>query len=268
MPNRTEEVVVHVGPVGTVREAAQAAAEAYAPDELEKHAQAIMDGWAAKMKKLTDEYTRRATALARGEGLEEAEPWTPTFPWPYPWWNILIAGPFQPAPLPGGPFLPHKIFQPNEPAFVVGAIWMNPASINWWPPGPSAAAVMGAFDLTIRFETFNLTTVADGPDPGPIQMNPIGLWPFGPPWFRQFWQSIGNGFFPAPPQGQPHLYEMNVTADVSGPVPQAFAGYSTWVYDPDLEPGVWPPFIPGVTRPPVWPHWQYDIPARFLVYTA
>jgi hypothetical protein len=145
----------------------------------------------------------------------------------------------------------------------MGAIWMNPAPINWFPPGPSAAAVMGAFNLTIRFETINLTNVTDGPDPAPVVMAPLGAWPIGPPWLKLFFVPIGGGVFPAPPQGQPHLYEMNVTADVSGPVPQDFAGYATWVFDPDLEPAIWPPFI----QPPVFPRWQYDIPMRFLVYT-
>jgi hypothetical protein len=146
---------------------------------------------------------------------------------------------------------------------MLGAVWLNPAYINWWPPGPSAASVMGAFDLTIRFEVINLTTVEDGPDPLPIHMEPIGAWPFGLPWFKVFWTSIGNGHFPAPPDGQPNQYEMNVTADVSGPVPQAFAGYSTWVFDPDIEPAIWPPPI----MPPMFPYWRYDQPARFLVYT-
>jgi hypothetical protein len=253
---------------GMVREAAMEAAEAYAPDDLEQHAQAIMDAWTGRMKDLTDKYTRGAIARSSGKGVAEAEaePWTPT-PIPYPWWNIVVAGPYQPAPLPGGPFLPHKIFQPAEPAFVVGAVWMNPAPINWFPPGPAAATVMGAFNLTIRFETMNLSTVANGPDPAPVVMAPLGAWP-GPSWFKPFFVPIGGGFFPAPPDGQPHLYEMNVTADVAGPVPQPFAGYSTWVFDPDLEPPIFPPFIPGVTQPPVFPAWQYDIPMRFLVYTA
>jgi hypothetical protein len=255
-----EEKVFQASPAGTVREAAESAAQEYAADETEKHAQAIMDAWAARMKALNNELGK-ALAKARDEGVAEAEaePWTPAWPWPYPWWNILIAGPFQFVPFDA--FLPHKIFQPDEAAFVVGAVWMNPFGIGWNPFNPSAATLMGAFDLTIRFETINLTTVADGPDPAPIEMNPIGGW-FGPPWFKLFWKSIGSGFFPSPPQGQPHLYEMNVAADVSGPVPEPFAGYSTWVFDPDLEPAMWPPYI----RPGTAPHWQYDIPARFLVY--
>jgi hypothetical protein len=251
----------------TVREAAEEAATKFAPDAINEHAKALMDSWAGVLKRATDQYTKTAIAETRkyrtgGVAKLDAEPATPTFPIPYPWWNILVAGPYQPAPLPGGPYLPHKIFQPTEPAFVLGAIWMNPAPINWFPPGPSAADLMGAFDLTIRFEAINLTTVADGPDPVPIVLSPLGA-AFGLPWLKLFFVSIGSGHFPAPPNGQPHLYEMNVTADVSGPVPQSFAGYSTWVFDPDTEPAVWPPFI----RPPVFPHWQYDIPMRFLVYT-
>jgi hypothetical protein len=266
MANKEEQTYRRT-PASTVRQAAHAAAEVYAPNELEKHAQAIMEAWTAKMKKLTDEYTRQATALARGEGLELAGPITLTAPLPYPWWNILLAGPYQPAPLPGGPYLAHKIFQPNEPALMVGAIWLNPAPINWWPPGPSAADVMGAFDLTINFEAMNLSLVNAGAAVPAITMSPIGN-QFGPSWFKPFWMSIGSGHFPAPPQGRPHLYELNVTADVSGPVPQAFAGFCTWVFDPDMEPAIWPPFIPDVSRPMAFAHWQFERPARFMVYTA
>ena len=266
-----EEKTFQASPAGTARAAAMAAADMYGSEQLDEHATAILDAWTAKMKGLNDELTQeaaekaqKAEAKAKGQAVAEAEfePWTPVWPWPYPWWNVIVAGPYQPAPSPGGPFLPHKIIQPQEPALLLGAVWLNPAPINWWPPGPSAATVMGAFQLTIRFETINLTTVTDGPDPNPIVMNPIGGWPFGPPWFKVFWVSIGGNFFPTPADGRPNLYELNTTADAHGPVPSPFAGFSTWVYDPDLEPAIWPPFI----RPAVPPHWQYDNPMRFLVY--
>jgi hypothetical protein len=260
-----QEVVVGAT-AGSVSDAAIAAADSYSSDQIEEHAKALMEAWAARMKKHTDKYVKDATELARkvregGVQLAAAGPVITTAPL-YPWWEILIAGPFQPAPAPGGPYLPHKIFEADEPAFMLGAVWMNPAPINWFPPGPSAAGIMGAFDVTIRCETINLTNVGDGPDPAPVVMSPIGTWPLGPAWFKTFFVQIGNGFFPTPPSGQPHLYEMNVTADVTGPVPQPFAGYSTWVLDPDTEPPVFPPpILPGVG-----PQWQHDIPARFLVY--
>lgn len=239
--------------------------------EVDAAAQQVIDTWTKRMQTQTEAYVKREIDYARrkaekttgnGSGVEEqeAEPVVGT----YPWWNILIAGPFQPTGA-GGPFLPHKIFQPTQPAFLVGALWLNPAPINWFPPaGPSAATVMGAFEMTINFHTINLSTVAAGPAIPPVVMSPLGAAP-GLPWFKPFVVSLGPGLFPVPPNGDPALYELNVTADVSGPVPQPFAGYSTWVLDPDMEPAIWPP---SFVRPPVFPHWQYDIPVRFLVYQA
>jgi hypothetical protein len=259
-----KEITIQPAPPSTVSGAAAAAAEIYATGEVEHHARFIAEAWAAKIKKQTNLYVQKATALAQGEKLEEAEPWTPTAP-PYPWWNLLLAGPFQPtAPAPGGPYLAQKIFRANEPAFMLGAVWMNPAPINWTPPGPSAATMMGPLNLTIRLETINLSTVTNGPDPAPVVMAPIAVAP-GLPFLKMFIVPIGGGFFAAPPQGQPHLYEMNCTGDISGPVAGLpFAGFSTWVLDPDLEPPIFPPLLmPGVP-----PTWQHDIPARFLVYTA
>lgn len=255
-------------PPSTLMAAANAAAEIYATDEFEKHAQFLADAWTAKVKKQTGLYVQSAQtiaqAIARGEKLESAGPVTLTTP-AYPWWNILLAGPFQPtAPTAGGPYLPHKIFRATEPAFMLGGVWMNPAPINWAPAGPSAADMMGALNLQINFETINLSTVTNVPGPGPVTMAPIGL-AGGPPFFKPFVVSIGSGFFPAPPDGKPNLYELICTADVTGPVPGLpFAGYSTWVLDPDFEPPIFPPaLMPGVP-----PTWQYDIPARFMIYTA
>jgi len=240
--------------------------EGYQLDEEQNTAvKTVMDAWTAKMETLTNTYVKEATAVAKGKAVVETEagPVAATAPL-YPWWNLLMAGPFQPFVGVG----PQKNFTPGQFAFVLGALWINPAPINWFPPGPSAAAIMAGWNMRINFNTINLTTVAAGPAIPPVNMNPIGP-RFGPPWFKPFIRLLGPGVFPVPPQGSPTLYEMNVTADISGPVPlPLFAGYSTWVFDPDAEPATWPPWIPGVSRPAVPPQWQYDIPMRFLVYTA
>ena len=263
---------VPITPIGTIREAAQAAAEAYAPDEVEQHARTIMAAWAAKMKRRTRLYVKQARELVRSEKLELAGPITQTTP-PYPWWNLLIAGPYQPDPAGGGPYMPHKIFEPSEQAFLIGGLWLNPEPINWSPAGPSAAELMAGYDLTIRFETINLTTVQKGPSPGSVNMNPIFGWPDGDPDFKTFRVDLGPNIFPLPPQGQPYLYELNVTADVTGPAPQSMAGFATWVFDPDEEPSVWPPPTLPSDFPPAewllwwWPqHWQFERPIRLLVY--
>ncbi len=250
-----EEVVISAPPLSAVSEAATEAAEVFAPEELEQHAQVLLDAWEAKLKMQSKDYTKRAMAMARGEGLEMAEPITG--PIPYPWWNLLAAGPYQITGGPGGPFLPNKIIQATEVSFLLCILWRNPACINWMCPGPSAATVMSAYDITIHLETVNLTNVTNGPDFGPFTFSPIGAG-----YLNSFFVPLT---FPAPPQGKPDLYEINMTADVSGPVPGLpFAGYSTWVFDPDLEPPVFPPFL----RPGVPAHWDHDKPCRFMVYTA
>jgi hypothetical protein len=228
-------------------------------EEQKKAVDTVLDAWEARMKKLTDDYIAEAEEVVRAE----AGPVVRTRR-PYPWWNILLAGPFQPA-IAGGP---QKNFMANQFAWVAGALWLNPAFINWGPPGPNAATVMAGWNMRINFHTINLTTVAAGPTLRPVRMHPIFRWP-GPPWFKRFYRRLGPGIFPVPQQGVPDLYELNVTADISGPAPQPFfAGYATWVFDPDVEPAVWPPRMPGANRPTVFPHWQYEIPMRFLVYTA
>ncbi|MDJ0693010.1 hypothetical protein [Mastigocoleus sp. MO_188.B34] len=209
-----------------------------------------------KLTKQTDEYTKRAMAMARGEGLEIAEPISIGGPVPYPWFNVILAGPFQPL-LPGGPFLPQKVIRAGEPAFMIGIVWRNPVGVNWDPTAPQANVLMAAYNLRVWLETCNVTTCGNGPDFGPINFAPLGGG-----FLNGFIQPIN---FPVPQQGRPNLYEMNLTADVSGPVGGLpFAGYATWVFNPDLEPAIFPPFI----RPGVPPHWDYDKPARFLVYTA
>jgi hypothetical protein len=274
--------------IGTVADAAAKAAAAFTRDEVEKHVEALEQAWEAKLVAQTQQYTRRAEELARmrgTDGTEEpeiAEPISlpPGLP-PYPWWNVLLAGPFQPgiAPdpsLPPGPYLPHKIIAVNEPSFMIAAIWRNPAGIDWNGTNPSAANVMSAFNLSISFETCNLTSCTNGPDFGPFEFAPLG--PGVVTWVRLIFPA---GTFPVPAQGRPNLYEMNMTADVSGPVAGLpFAGFATWVYDPDLEPPIWPPRLPFPhPLPPPWPpippqvflwwsppHWQFERPARFMVY--
>jgi len=246
--------------VGRVAAAAVEAADLYASDEVEKHARYIADAWEVVLKEQTKVYTRQLRQLSNGLGTEAAEPIT-LHPLPYQWWNLLLAGPFQSiAAL--GPFLPHKIIRHDEPAFMIAALWRNPAPI---PPGfgnPSAAQIMAPYDFRIHLETCNLTACVNGPDFGPID----GV--FGGGFINTFTVPIN---FAQPQQGRPTLYEMNMVVDILGPgvgLPP-FAGFATWVLDPDLEPPFFFPFIPGVGPvfiPGVGPRLQHDTPARFAVY--
>jgi hypothetical protein len=264
-----EEVIAKAKPtegmpsMGTVRAAANAAAEVYAQDEMEKHAQVILDAWVAKLKEQTRVYTRATMAqVARASepvaaGGEEAElaGITSTAPFlpPYAWFDLFCAGPFQFAP--GAAFLPHKVIRAGEPSFMLGVLWRNPAPINFIVGNPSAADMMAALNFSVWFETVNLTSVTDGPDFGPFVFSPIGGG-----FINAFFAPLT---FAAPPSGKPNLYEVNMTVDVTGPgiVPATlpFSGFATWQFDPDFQP---PTLVPGTI-----PSFKQDIPARFLVHS-
>jgi hypothetical protein len=270
--------IAAAAPSGSVSEAAALAAETFGPDEVKEQAAAIAEAWKVKLSEQTLQYTKAALALARKsraphteEEPELAEPWA----WvggglpPYPWWNVLLGGPYQPGISPGpfagppGPYAPHKIIAANEWAFMITAVWRNPAGINWNPMNPSSAIMMGALNLNLWFETINLTNCVNGPDFGPFVYAPLGGG-----FINVGFVLFPPGAFAAPPNGKPALYELNMTADVAGPIAGLpFAGFATWVYDPDLEPAIWPPpfFIPPGF--PAMPHWQFERPARFMVYT-
>lgn len=259
-----------VRPFGTVRAAAAAAAEAYAPNEVEKHAQAILDAWVAQLKEKTRVYARQVMMQAAqvhpgGEGAETAF-YSGPIAAPYSWFDLVMAGPFQVVAGPDGPFQPNKVIRVDEWSFMLGALWRNPLPVLFDPTSPSAAALTAAYDFKVWFEAINLTTVEDGPDFEPFLPLPS---PIGGGPVDGFFALIPPDTFPAPASGKPHLYEINLTADVTGPgavtAGLPFSGFATWIWDPDLELGFSP--LPWFTpRPEQGPHWHYDVPARFLVH--
>jgi hypothetical protein len=222
---------------------------------LEKQADEIIAAWEDKLSKFSDKYVAGAMKehmKGPGEGQEIAGPFGPVWPL-YPWWNLILAGPFQRLGGAGGAFLPHKVIRWDDDTFMLGVVWRNPACINWACPAPSACEIMSGWTARVWLRTCNLTRCVAGPG---FRITPDIVFPAYPTcrnFFRRFIR------FPAPPQGAPDLYEMNATVDITGPGVVSFAGYSTWVFDPD-----WDPFPP---MPPVGPHWQYDHPVRMLVYT-
>ncbi len=256
----------------SIHEAAEAALEMYAPTEIEKHAQVIGEAWKAKLLEQSKTYVKQLATLTRnlhsngngnGEDVEVAEPISSFFGIPYQWWNLLLAGPFQPiAPL--GPFQPRKVIRHNEPAFMLAAFWRNPAPLPGGP-NPSAAQIMSPYQCQVRLQTMNLSNVLPGPAfvPAPFV--------FGGGNVNIVTVPISPGTFPAPGQGNPTLYEMNAVADILGPgsgLPP-FAGFATSILDPDTEfpflfpniPGVGPVFVPGIG-----PHLYRDSGARFQIY--
>jgi hypothetical protein len=276
MASKTEEEVIVKVPAApvSVADAAAEAAEKYDTSDLDAHANAIGTAWEAKLKQQTRLYQKQYAELTRqvarakakeDGGTEAAEPITMLGGVPYQWWNLLLAGPFQ-AGVPTGPFLPRKIIAANERAFMIVALWRNPLPLGG---GPSAANIMSPFTYRVRLETINLTAVVNGPDF--TDPAPPATAMFGGGFINVHTIQMPAGVFGTPAQGVPRLFEVNATVDIIGPgvgLP-AFAGFSTWVFDPDTEPPFLFPFIPQVGFvfvPGVPPRLQHDTPARFLVY--
>jgi hypothetical protein len=245
------------------------AAERYSTDEVEKHAQAIGEAWVEKLNQHAKVHKKRVRAIAEEVGLEATDIETPSG---YTWWNLLLAGPFQ-APAIGGPYQASKVIRGGDPAFMLSVLRRNPDPI----PGTviSASTLMSPLDYTLSLQTINLTSVSNGPDFGPIT-NTFAGGIFG---FLNLHVIPLN--FPTPPEGRPNLYEANMLVDISGPVPgMPFAGFNTWILDPDTEPAigsstdflVFSNSLGGLVPIPSVPTGlgglQPDTPARFLVYRS
>lgn len=226
-----------------VNQVAKTAAMQY-PNDMDAQIDQIAAAWEAKL-------THQVQANQQGNVTPlAAEPIGPGF---YQWWNVLVAGPFQ-AIGPGGAFAPNKIIRGNEPAFLLAAIVRNPAPLPGSPVGPSAAQIMAGFDYCVRTTVGNVTTW----QPGPAQATQNGTFGGG---FIDILRFDLQGL-PQPADCQPNLYEANLVMDIDGPVAglPPFAGYATWVLDPDYE-------LPDLLTPGQGPRLQHDIPVRFLHYT-
>ena len=224
--------------------------------DIPKEINGQMNAYAALYKDRTEAYVKKALELAKqGPGPEYAGPVSGPSWLPYPWWNLLLIGPIQivGAP-PGGPFMPSKVMNPAEPAWMISGLWRNPAPINWVAGTPSACQVMNGRQFQINFEVVNLTSVIQGPDLAPI----AGTFPNAPNCTQ--WNAIPIVNLPVPAQGKPDLYNLYGTVDIVGTADQPFAGAASWILDPDTEPQFL--LLPGRG-----PHWHYDVPAQFICYT-
>lgn len=223
------------------------APETEASAEILQKADVFIDRMVKKIEEQTEAYAMRVSVEIEAGRPESG---APMLPGGYQYWNCLTIGPIQFFRNP--PYRPGKIVAAGEACLMLGLIWVNPAL------GPGASlpgtTVLGGRPFRARFEGINLTTVANGPDrtftgtfssPAPVVT-------------RLRW------FMPTPDPGvNPALYEVNLTADVTlgG---QPFAAFSTWHYDPDYEPEFLR-YTPW-DRPTVSAHWQFERPARFLIY--
>jgi len=247
MAVRTPDRIIHAAPPAAAAMAGNGAAVAETTDAA---IQKLLDDWRAKLTEQTEKYVKAMAERKKG-GAGLAEPVAGG----YPFWNLIIAGPFQTLGGAGGPFLPGKIAKGGEEVVFLGALWRNPVDIPS-TPGISSALLMSGYDVDVTFQSVDLTTVMSGPGAigGAVHMH---LAHFPPAFLDLFAVTM---IFPAVAPGAPHLYEVNAVADVTGPDGMTpFAGYSTWIFNPDTEP-------PFLGLPEVGPHLTYDQPARILIY--
>ena len=219
---------------------------AQVPAEIAEKAQGFVDNYVAFLKDRTDAYKHRmAEAQVRAKAQPEAAPF---FAGGYQYANCLTAGPIQFFGNP--PYRPSKIIAAGEETLMLGVVWVNPANGpgGTWP----GTVVLGGRPYRVRFETINLSDVTNGPDWQPDP--PIGTFdsPANELYIFGWWHTWAD------PGAHPNLYETTFTLDITE-AGQPFAAFSTWHYDPDTEPG----FL-GIGT--VGPHWQFERPARFLVY--
>lgn len=181
---------------------------------------------------------------------------------PYEFFDLIAVGPFQPVG--SGPFRPNRIIRAGEQAFVIAAVWRNPAPLGFTPGNPSAAEVMAGQSFTIRGQTVDVNNVTNGPDLGPVSGT------FGAGFVSFFVLPIPT--LSVPPDGAPRLLDITLTIDVRsvalGLPP--FAGYaSQWLQLDQAPPFVFP-FIPLVGGPVVVPGlnpgFVRDIPLRVMIY--
>jgi len=213
-----------------------------------------------KIRNLTGMWQERREA--HKTTLESA---APTLPGGYRYWDCLLLGPYQESTLD----LPAKIIKADEPTMMVGLIWVNPAADP--SGGVSGTVVMGGREYYTCFEMIDLSYVLNIALPGSDQKN---TFPDVPPEFTPiYWE------FSLPDPGEhPRLFELHFYADIVR-VGQPFATMATWHRDPEGDgwfPGWTPSGVPaGYDVPnvppawlPTWPHFDHDIPARFLVHRA
>lgn len=235
-----------------IERVAYASSTSRLPAELIERHLSKMDAFVDTLVDRTNQYVNNAIEKSKkgpsAVELEIAAPIGPVFPL-YPWWNLLVVGPFQGLGLPpAGPFLPNKVIQ-AAPTFIWTILWRNPAPIDWVFGNPSAAQVMNGRNYSLWAEMINLTNVTNGPD-----INIAGTFAVG--GFMDAQLLVFTP--PTPPQGKPDLYELNVTVDVTAGA-QPMAGFASWVLDLDTEPAF-------LNRPLMGPQWQYERPVRFMVY--
>jgi hypothetical protein len=205
------------------------------PAHIQDKAQTLLESFHGQLEGRVDAYLKKLSETNGDLKPEAGEP----IIFGQQFWNVLTYGPYQFGFNPAGPHRPSKIIANGQWALMVGLVWVNPMW-SW---------ILSSRGYRVRFESIDLTNVMNGPG-----ATFTGTFPAVVPQFNYFFWF----FNPGDPGINPRLYETSLTADITDPnIP--FAAFSTWHRDPDWEPGF-------AGRPPRFPEWQYDCPARYMVY--
>lgn len=249
MTTKTKEVV-QLPQEEVVIEGPQTAASIELRGMVDKKLQNLMGAWKERRE-------------AYKTVLESATPVLPVSRYRY--WDCLLLGPYQKSTFDR----PSKIIAAEQEALMVGLIWINPA--NSPGGGVSGTVVMGGEDYYRCFEMIDLSLVQNIVLPNSDAME---TFPDIPPEFTPVYWS-----FTLPDPGvHPKLYEVHFYVDVVK-AGQPFATMATWHWDPEGDewfPGWTPTDVPRgypmedvpVAWRPYGPHFDHDIPARFLVHRA
>ena len=183
----------------------------------------------------------------------------------YKYWDCLLLGPYQRSYMDR----PTKIIVANEPALMVGLIWINRDRAT--DGGVSGAEFLAGRPYSACFRAIEISSSLNV-----VSHTARGTFASLPNEFVPVYWS----FQPKDPGDFPTMYEVHFAVDiaVSG---LPFATFATWHWDPESDQSIpgWNvpllmrwlygasdvPDIP-IDNPALQPHFDHDIPARFLVY--
>lgn len=179
----------------------------------------------------------------------------------YKYWDCLLLGPYQSSTF----NRPAKIIAANEWAMMVGLIWVNP---DLDPDGgASGAELFAGRPFNACFRAINIGNVINVTSHLVTGVFASLAQEFTP----VYW------WFQAPDPGPyPTMHEVHFAVDLTQ-ANLSFATFATWHWDPENDSSIpgwntpwWMDLIfqsQGIPEKPVMaPHFDHDIPARFLVY--
>lgn len=200
----------------------------------------------AELRELADKKVKNLIGMwkeRRKDQAARAESGGMITPVGYKYWDCLLLGPYQWTSIDR----PAKVIAANDWSLLAGLIWVNPdrdpdggVSGAEFFAGRSYNACFRAVGIS---DTLNVTSHLVTGTFGSLtqEYTPI-YW-----WFQL-----------SDPGQYPTMYEVHFAVDIAlSGLP--FATFATWHWDPEGDGS-----IPGA--PVLPPHFDHDIPARFLVY--